>query len=290
LTLNVERRKPYVTCRQLLAARVESGVIKYVATFFYEVQYSGVRSLRLDVPADRADQIRNQTANVARETRIVPQPDDVADGYVAWNLTGETEFLGPVALRFAWENRIGEFDVQRTVSETVPRLVPQGVDLASGQIVLAKAETLDVRPAGDPQGLLPIDPTQDLMPEAKSEDAARAFEFQDDARSTWELVVDITRYELVEVKRTSIERAVLRTEVTRGNEIAVQALYRVRSARQRLPLELPATRNSTATRCGSTADRCRWNEASRASTTCRLPARTPKNRSCWSCATRSRAR
>jgi hypothetical protein len=240
LTLNVERRRPYVTCRQLLAARVESGVIKYVATFFYEVQYSGVRSLRLDVPADRADQIRNQTANVARETRIVPQPDDVADGYVAWNLTGETEFLGPVVLRFAWENRIGEFDVQRTVCETVPRLVPQGVDLASGQIVLAKAETLDVRPAGDPQGLLPIDPTQELMPEAKSEDAARAFEFQDDARSTWELVVDITRYELVEVKRTSIERAVLRTEVTRGNEIAVQALYRVRSARQRLPLELPA--------------------------------------------------
>jgi hypothetical protein len=240
LTLNVERRKPYVTCRQLLAARVESGVIKYVATFFYEVQYSGVRSLRLDVPADRADQIRNQTSNVARETRIVPQPDDVADGYVAWNLTGETEFLGAVTLRFAWENRIGELDVQRTVSETVPRLVPQGVDLASGQIVLAKAETLDVRPAGDPKGLLPIDPTQDLMPEASIEDAARAFEFQDDARSTWELVVDITRYELVEVKRTSIERAVLRTEVTRGNEIAVQALYRVRSARQRLPLELPA--------------------------------------------------
>ena len=241
LSLNVERRKPYVTCRQLLAARVESGVIKYTATFFYEVQYSGVRSLRLDVPAERADQIRNQTPNVARETRIAPQPDDVAEGYVAWNLTGETEFLGQVTLRFAWDQKIGDLEVQRTVSETVPRLVTQGIDLASGQIVLAKAETLDVRPAGDPKGLQPIDPTQDLMPGAPVEDAARAFEFQDDARGTWELVVDITRYELVEVKRTSIERAVVRAEVTRGNEISIQALYRVRSARQRLPLELPAT-------------------------------------------------
>jgi hypothetical protein len=239
LTLNVERRKPYVTCRQLLAARVESGVIKYTATFFYEVQYSGVRTLRLDVPADRADAIRNQTANVARETRMTPQPDDVPEGYVAWNLTGETEFLGRVTLRFAWENKIGELEVQGTVTETVPRLVPQGVDLASGQIVLAKAETLDVRPAGDLKGLQPIDPTQDLMPEAAAEDAARAFEFQDDARDSWELAIEITRYELVEVKRTSIERAVVRTEVTRGNELSVQALYRVRSARQRLPLELP---------------------------------------------------
>ncbi len=243
LTLNVQRRRPYVTCRQLLSARVESGVIQYSATFHYQIQYSGVRSLRLDVPADRVDQIRNQTANVARETPIVPPPDDVDDGYVAWNLTGETEFLGSVTLRFAWESRIGDLDVQRTVYETVPRLVPQGVDLASGQIVLAKAETLDVQPASEPKGLQPIDPTLDLMPGARGEDAAWAFEFQDDAASRWELVVDITRFEWVQVKRTSIERAVVRTEITRSNELSVQALYRVRSARQRLPLELPANPN-----------------------------------------------
>ncbi len=240
LTLNAQRRRPYVTCRQLLSARVESGVIRYSATFFYQIQYSGVRSLRLDVPADRVEQIRNQTPNVAREAPIVPPPDDVAEGYVAWNLTGETEFLGSVTVRFAWESRIGDLDVQRTVYETVPRLVPQGVDLASGQIVLAKAETLDVQPASEPTGLQPIDPTLDLMPGAPSEDAAWAFEFQDDARGRWELVMDITRYEWVPVVRTSIERAVLRTEITRSNVLSVQALYRVRSARQRLPLELPA--------------------------------------------------
>lgn len=243
LTLNVQRRRPYVTCRQLLSARVEAGVIRYSATFFYQIQYSGVRSLRLDVPADRVEQIRNQTANVAREAPIVPPPEDVQPGYVAWNLTGETEFLGAVTVRFAWESRIGDLDVQRTVYETVPRLVPQGVDLASGQIVLAKAETLDVQPASDPQGLQPIDPTLDLMPAAPAEDAAWAFEFQDDARSRWELVMDITRYDWVPVVRTSIERAVLRTEITRSNELSFQALYRVRSARQRLPLELPANPN-----------------------------------------------
>ncbi|MCH5376659.1 MAG: hypothetical protein JJ992_22060, partial [Planctomycetes bacterium] len=121
----------------------------------------------------------------------------------------------------------------------VRQTVVEGVDLASGQIVIAKAETLDVRPSGEPEGLQPIDPQQDLMPGAPAADAARAFEFQDDARDSWKLTVDITRYELVEVKRTSIERAAVRMEVTRSEVISVQALYRVRSARQRLPIVLP---------------------------------------------------
>ncbi len=67
LNLAVERRKPYVTARQLLLARVEAGVVKYEATLFYEIRYSGVKSLRLDVPAALAKEIRNQTPTVARE-------------------------------------------------------------------------------------------------------------------------------------------------------------------------------------------------------------------------------
>jgi len=57
---------------------------------------------------------------------------------------------------------------------------------------------------------------------------ARAFEFHED----WSLTVTATRYEMEEVKRTSIDRAVVRMVVTRSNETSVQALYRMRSARQ----------------------------------------------------------
>jgi hypothetical protein len=66
--------------------------------------------------------------------------------------------------------------------------------------------------------------------------ASRAFEFHD----AWTLSVTATHYELEEVKRTSIERALVRMVVTRSDQVAVQALYRMRSARQRLLLELPA--------------------------------------------------
>ena len=54
VALSAERRKPYVTARQLLVARIDAGVVKYESTIFYEVQYSGVKTLRLDVPKDLA--------------------------------------------------------------------------------------------------------------------------------------------------------------------------------------------------------------------------------------------
>ena len=80
------------------------------------------------------------------------------------------------------------------------------------------------------KGLRPIDPQRDLMPGATVTDAARAFEFHDD----WSLALMATRYKLEEVKRTSIDRAFVRMVVTRSDQVAVQALYRLRSARQRI--------------------------------------------------------
>ncbi len=65
--------------------------------------------------------------------------------------------------------------------------------------------------------------------------AARAFEFAD----AWELTIEAARYKLEELKRTSIERALVRAVVTQSDEISVQALYRILTARQRLTVVLP---------------------------------------------------
>jgi hypothetical protein len=236
LALAVERRKPQITVRQLLLAQIESGVVKYEATFFYEVRYSSVKSLRLDVPAALATELRNQSTAVVREAPLDPPPKDVAEGYVAWSLTGETELLGDLTIKFAWEQKIAELELGKGIDLELPRLQPRTEDRAWGQIVLAKAENLEVRPTGEPKNLRPIDPQRDLMAGVRVDDAARAFQFQAD---DWKLTVTATRYQLEEVKRTSIERAVVRIEVTRSHVHSVQALYRVRSARQRLAVLLP---------------------------------------------------
>ncbi|KPK46787.1 MAG: hypothetical protein AMK72_09275 [Planctomycetes bacterium SM23_25] len=241
LALAAERRKPHVTVAQLLVAQIDSGVVKYSATFSCDVLYSGVKNLRLDVPQDLAPDIRVTPLTIRHET-VAEKPEDLADGYVAWQLTGDTEFMGSVRVTLAWEKKIEKLDVGKSVDLEIPRLIPRAVDRAWGQIVLAKAETIDVQPAeGEDKvkGLRPIDPQHDLMPGAAVKAAARAFEFHED----WALTVVATMYKLEDVKHTAIERALVRMVVTRSDLISVQALYRAQSARQRLLVRLPANVN-----------------------------------------------
>ena len=239
LRLAAERKKPQVTIRQLLHARIDEGVINYQAIFHYSIQYSGVKSLRIDVPRDVSPLIQNKTKARIHDTIIDPQPPDVKEGMVAWGLTGDGELLGEGDIDLRWEKKLGKLGVGKAnaLDVTVPRLVPRDVDRAWGQIALAKAETLDFQEADDMKGLRPIDPQRELVdPPKEAADAARAFDFQDD----WTLPVTITRYELDDVKRTSIERAVCRMVLTPAGEVAAQAVYRIRSVRQRLAIQLPA--------------------------------------------------
>lgn len=236
ITLAVQRRKPQVTARQLLLAQIEAGVIKYSATFTYEILYSGVSGLRIDVPAELAPDIRNNTPGI-REKAIEPPPTDLAPGDVAWSFVGETELAGNVQIRLSWEKKIEELAVGKTIELALPHLKCRLVDRDWGQIVWTKVETLDVHEAGEPKGVRPIDPQHDLMPGISVPGAARAFEYHDE----WSLRIAVTRYKLQEVKRTSIERAVLQMVATRSNQIAVRARYRMRSAGQRLAFKLPGS-------------------------------------------------
>lgn len=238
LVLAAERRKPHVTVAQLLEVRVESGVVKYAATFDYQIRYSGVRGVRIDVPAILADEIRVTTSGVRkRALEGEDAPADLAEGYVAWHLERETELIGGHTIRLAWETKVEKLDTGEPVSLEVPRLVPRGVDRAWGQVVLAKGETIDVTAKGEPVGLRPIDPHHDLHGGRKVEDAAVAFEFYDE----WSLAVEATRYEPMDVKATAIERALVRMVVTPSDETSVQAIYRMRSVRQRLAVRFPET-------------------------------------------------
>ncbi len=236
LAVAAERRKPHVTVRQFVNARIESGVVKYEVTLFYDVLYSGVKTLRLDVPQDLAAPggIRITTTGVEKDV-IQPAPKDLAAGYVAWSLRGPTEFMGQAQVRLAWEKKIEKLDVGKSVALEIPRLIPNDVDRAWGQIVLAKAETIDVRAGEKAEGLRPIDPQNDLMPGVSVAGVARAFEFHE----AWSLPITATMYQLEEVKRTSIERALIRWVVPRGEVVSIQALYRMKSAQQRLAVRLP---------------------------------------------------
>lgn len=235
VTLSLERRRPQVHVSQLLSVAVEDRAIKYDVVFHYDVQYSGVKSLRIDVPESVSEEIRNTTPDV-RDQRLDPQPEDVEEGYVAWEFTGPQEFLNKHDITLTWTRELSnELDQARLVPIEVPRLVPQQVDQSWGQILIRKAENIDVREGPDLEGVRAIDPQRDLMAGVSGENAAGAFEFH----GPWTLSLLATRYRVHPAKQTSIERGLLRAVVTRSGTISVQAIYRIRSVQQRLAVELP---------------------------------------------------
>lgn len=234
IELEAKRRRPQVTVEQVVVVSIQSGVVKYDARLFYEVLYSGVKSLRLDVPTPLINEIRNRSTNILKQP-IDPQPDDITAGYTAWELTGDNEFFGKHEIRFTWEEKIADLPLGESAEMDVDRLIPADVDRAKGQIVLTKSETIDVRPNADATGLRPIDPQTDLAQGMAVENAAMAFEFVDD----WALQLTATRFELQEMKRTSISRAVVRAVALRQNELSVQCLYQMRSVSQRISIQMP---------------------------------------------------
>jgi hypothetical protein len=233
LSLAVERRKPHVEARELLTVHVEPGLVRYEATLIFDIKYSGVRSLAVELPAAIEGEVRNLTPAL-RDQRAAEQPA-AEGGRVQWELRGEGELIGSVTAKFGWQKMLGELPVGTSVGIELPQIKPVGVDRFWGQIVASKAENIEISVQGEPTGLRPIDPQHDLMPHAAVTNAARAFEFHED----WSLALAATRYQLEEVKRTSIDRALVRMVATRSGQVAVQALYRLRSARQRVAIKLP---------------------------------------------------
>ncbi|MFN0022203.1 MAG: hypothetical protein ACKVP0_28470 [Pirellulaceae bacterium] len=234
LKLEAGRRDPFISAEQLVFVQVESGLAKYEITISYNVQYSGVKALRIDVPADLYEK-KELLPPPGLIRKMEPQPKDVEKGYVALEVSSDGEFLGASEVKFTGERKLADLQVGKSVKIALPVLKPQGVDRHTGKIAAAKAETIDLGVDGKPTGLRPIDPQRDLPAGKLSVPAAMAFEFVGD----WSLTLLATRYELEDVKRTSIDRALVRMVMTRGKETSVQAFYRIRSAKQRIAIKLP---------------------------------------------------
>ncbi|MBC7854322.1 MAG: hypothetical protein IAF94_12890 [Pirellulaceae bacterium] len=238
LKLEAGRRDPFISAEQLVFVSVESGLVKYEVTISYNVQYSGVKTLRIDVPADLYEK-KELLPPPGLIKKIEPQPKDVPAGYVALEVSSDGEFLGASEVKFTGERKLADLQVGKSVKFALPVLKPHGVDRHTGKIAAAKAETIDLGVDGKATGLRPIDPQRDLPAGKLSVPAAMAFEFVGD----WALTLLATRYELEDVKRTSIDRAFVRMVMTRGKETSVQALYRIRSAKQRIAIKLPGAQD-----------------------------------------------
>ena len=235
-TFSVERRQPQIEVGQLVIADVQSGIINHSVILAYDVRYSGVKKLRLDVPTSLIEKIRNDS-KLVQESVITPRPDDLAADYTAWQLISNRELFGAFQVELSWIESLDDLEVGSAASVSLNPLTPKEVHRSWGQIVIKKAENLDVVPA-ESDGVRPIDPRYDLKlgsTETQIEGAAVAMEFH----QAWSVKLDIHRYELESIELSAIELGVIDVQIAKGGKSRVHAVYRVKSAAQRIAVTFP---------------------------------------------------
>ena len=249
---DVERRKPHIEVGQLIVADVDQGEVKFNVGLHYNIRYSGVKTFRLDVPISLADEIRNDSSNFITENVIEPAPEDVAAGYVAWELSSNRELLGAVQINLSWNMPLEQLDAESVDRIAVDRLAPQNVDRSWGQIVLKKAENLDVAPIGlkdgdsegsqvtdpesTPENLRQIDPQHDIQLAGNTADGTLAMEFHG---NDWKLGLQVNRFDLKEIEKTAVEMGYVRVQLGRSGNAVVHSVFRMRSVDQRIALQMP---------------------------------------------------
>ncbi len=240
---DVERRKPHIEIGQMIVADVDQGEVKFNVGLHYNIRYSGVKTFRLDVPEALASLIRNDSSNFITKNEITPAPEDVAEGYVAWELSSNRELLGSVVINLSWNTKLENLDEAGVDSVIVGKLQPQLVDRSWGQIVLKKAENLDVVPKkGGHEGLRQIDPQHDIQLAGDTTGGTLAMEFHG---NEWKLELNVNRYDLEEVEKTAVEMGYVRVQLSKGDKAAVHAVFRMRSVDQRIGISMPANSQLT---------------------------------------------
>lgn len=237
LAVDVEVRPSQTTIKQLQSVRIEEGVVRHRVDLNYTVRYNALRGLRVDLPAAVSGRIGKLDG--FRDTLITPPPDDVPEGYVAWMFTRDSGLIGTGKIPLVWEDELPSLEVGKSVKVPVPRIIVpknESGDRIWGEILLAKAPSINLGEGEPGTGLQAIDPQYDVEAQDRIADAVAAFRYHAD----WNMEILATRYRLEEVKRTSIETGLVQTVFLKNNDtLSSRALYRIRSVRQRLDLEMP---------------------------------------------------
>ena len=234
LALVASLRRPRVFVDQVTTVAVESGLLRYQADLDFDVRFSAVADFRVDVPAANENRIRVVGGSLSQQ-KIEPQPADVVAGFVAWKLVGASELLGKHSVQLAWDVPVPEIAVGATKSFDITTLAAKNVERERGQLVLRRSELFDVQAGTTISGLRPIDPTTDVFGGRRFEDAVAALEYV----GPWTLNVDVARYELYDLKRSSISRSLIQAVWLRNDSLSVRAMYRLKSVNQRLVILMP---------------------------------------------------
>lgn len=238
-------RKPTrLTARMGTRLNVNRENVEVVSQLNYNVQYAGIDTFRISVPAAVSDQVQiepvveNGSVPVKQKSQA-----EAKNGWVTWTILTQREVVGNQEFRIKYDLKLAKQN--QTASLTIQPIRPLGLPAMGdepervpvsdllGEIVVQKDRIWSL--AATPQELQAIDVRElTLFPK----DGALAYRY---SRPEVELKLTATEHEIQEVVQTVISRALVEAVMTQDDTVTYRCRYRLKtSERQRLQLELPA--------------------------------------------------
>lgn len=238
-------RKPTrLTASMATTLNVNREIVEVVSQVIFSVQYAGIDTFRIAVPATVSDTVQIEALTAAGAVPIKQKSQAPAkDGWVTWTIITQREAVGDQSFRVKYDLKLSKQD--QTAKITVQPVRPLGVPGTGeepervpvtnllGEIVVQKDRIWSL--AATPKELQTIDVRElTLLPPQ----GALAYRY---SRPAVELELTATEHEIQEVVQTVISRALVEIVQTQEETVTYRCRFLLKtSERQRLQLELPA--------------------------------------------------
>lgn len=238
-------RKPTrLTAQMATTLNVNREIVEVVSNVVFNVQYAGIDTFRLAVPAAVSEHIQIEPVTTAGAVPVKQKNQaEAKDGWVTWTIVTQREVVGDQTFRVKYDLKLVKQD--QTAKITIQPIRPLGVPGAGaepervpvtnllGEIAVTKDRIWSL--AATPKELQAIDVRElTLLPQG----GALAYRY---SRPAVEIQLTATEHEIQEVVQTVISRALVEIVLTQDDTVTYRCRYSLKtSERQRLQLELPA--------------------------------------------------
>lgn len=243
IPVNTSRKPTRLTAEIATKVNVNREIVEITSQVAFNVQYAGIDTFRIAVPAAISDTVQIDTPPASGAVAIKQKSHaEAQDGWVIWTVNTQREVVGQQVFRVKYDLKLNKQN--QTAKITIQPVRAFGVldqdgpaeripvTNLLGEIVVQKDRLWSL--AAAPKDLQTIDVRElTLLPA----DGALAYRYSQQVN---ELTLTATEHEIQEVVQTVISRALIEAVLTQDDAVTFRCRYLLKtSERQRLQLELP---------------------------------------------------
>ena len=242
------RRPTRLTAKVGTRINVQQELVSVQTTLRYRVEYAGIDTFRFAVPEAIADKIQIVSTAGGSAPAIKQKSRDpkAKEGWVVWTVVMQQDILGEQPFQISYDlkpktDKPGSFqltvDPIRVLGIEAGTLrnkkIAVAVSRVAGEVAVVKGRALSVSAEATGGDVEPID-VRELTQISGGDLAYRYF------KQPVQVKISSTKFEIQEVVRTVVSKALVEIVITRDRMATVRCRYRITSSeRQRLAVDLP---------------------------------------------------